>query len=142
VPLTVELDVLDRYLAIMRARFGQRLVVTTAIDEGAREALVPSMFLQPLVENSIRHGNATITGAGRVEVRASRDGDSLVLEVEDDGPGRPAGDEPRTGFGLTATAERLALLYGDAQHFDAGQGATGGFLVRAVFPFRTGKAVA
>ena len=141
VPLTVELDVLDRYLAIMRARFGQRLVVTTAIDEGVREVLVPSMILQPLVENSIRHGNATVIGAGRVEVRASRDGDSLVLEVEDDGPGRPAGDEPPTGVGLTATAERLALLYGDAQRFEAGQGAAGGFLVRAVFPFRTGKAV-
>jgi signal transduction histidine kinase len=142
VPLAVELDVLDRYLAIMRARFGSRLLITTTIDERAREALVPSMILQPLVENAIRHGNATVTGTGQVEVRASRNGDSLVLEVEDDGPGLPDGVEPRTGVGLTATSERLTLLYGDAHRFEAGRGAAGGFLVRAAFPFRTGTAPA
>jgi len=140
VPLSVEVDVLDRYLAIMRARFGQRLEITTSIDADVREALVPSMILQPLVENSIRHGNASLTGAGRVDVRASRDGGSLVLEVEDDGPGRPVGDALRAGVGLTATAERLALLYGETQRFDVGQGEAGGFLVRAVFPFRTDRA--
>jgi len=142
VPLRVELEVLDLYLAIMRARFGERLAVTLTIDERATDALVPSMILQPLVENSIRHGNAAVTGAGRVEVRAALDGSALVIEVEDDGPGPPAGDEPRTGIGLTATAERLALLYGDAPRFDAGPGARGGYLVRIVIPYRAATVAA
>lgn len=135
VPLATELEVLEQYLGIMRARFGERLRVTIDVALDAREALVPSMILQPLVENAIRHGNAGRLGCGTVGVRARRDGASVLLEVEDDGPGSDAGAEDRKGVGLTATGERLRLLYGDRQQFDARNGSKGGFLVSARFPY-------
>jgi two-component system LytT family sensor kinase len=138
VPLEEELAVLDRYLAIMRARFGDRLEVSIALDPAAAGALVPSLILQPLVENAIRHGNAERAGRGAIAVRARREGERLVLEVEDDGPGDARHDGHRTesGVGLAATAERLHLLYGDEQTFSAGDGGGGGFLARAVLPFQ------
>lgn len=142
VPLGEELALLDRYLALLHARFGARLEVDLQLDPEAAGALVPSLFLQPLVENAIRHGNAEKQGRGAVTVRTRRQGDTLILEVEDDGPGDlgtadriPARREP--GLGLAATAERLKLLYGEAQTFSAGNGERGGFLVRACLPFRT-----
>jgi two-component system LytT family sensor kinase len=162
VPLAEELALLERYLAIQRARFGDRLTVSIEIEEGAALFLVPSMSLQPLVENAIRHGNAERLGHGAVTVRATTAAGRLVLEVEDDGN---AADLPATapasprqrrgtlaqrdgdaGLGLAATAERLQLLYGEAQTFTAGRRADGcGFLVRATLPLRlpeaTGDAV-
>jgi two-component system LytT family sensor kinase len=144
VPLGEELALLDRYLALLHARFGSRLEVDLQLDPEAAGALVPSLFLQPLVENAIRHGNAEREGRGAVAVRARREGETLILEVEDDGPGdqgtadrTPARREP--GLGLAATAERLKLLYGEAQTFSAGHGEHGGFLVRACLPFRTAE---
>ena len=144
VPLGEELALLDRYLALLHARFGSRLEVDLQLDPQAAGALVPSLLLQPLVENAIRHGNAERAGRGAVAVRARREGERLVLEVEDDGPGDPgttARDPERRepGLGLAATAERLQLLYGDAQSFSAGNGDRGGFLVRACLPFRTAE---
>jgi two-component system LytT family sensor kinase len=152
VPLGEELALLDRYLAIQRARFGDRLTVSIQVEPGAGSLLVPSLLLQPLVENAIRHGNAERAGRGAIAVRAHREDGRLVLEVEDDGPGAvtvpaagaAAGPVPpgkrtaaaATGIGLAATAERLQLLYGDAQTFSAGAGPAGGFLVRAALPAR------
>ncbi|MFY9826613.1 MAG: histidine kinase [Thermoanaerobaculia bacterium] len=139
VPLSEELALLDRYLALLHARFGSRLEVDLQLDPAAAGALVPSLLLQPLVENAVRHGNAERAGRGAVAVRARREADTLILEVEDDGPGEterhPERREP--GLGLAATAERLKLLYGEAQTFSAGNGERGGFLVRACLPFRT-----
>jgi two-component system LytT family sensor kinase len=139
VPLAEELALLERYLAIQRARFGERLAVEVEVDDGAEALLVPSLILQPLVENAIRHGNAERLGRGAIRVRARWQGERLVLEVEDDGPGRPAaaggdGDGRPPGLGLASTAERLLLLYGDAQTFSAGNRAGGGFVVRAAIP--------
>lgn len=141
VSLGEELALLDRYLALMRARFGERLTVALDLDPEASAALVPSLLLQPLVENAIRHGNAERVGRGTIAVRSRKEGGRLVLEVEDDGPGDPgaAPDRP-PGLGLAATAERLRLLYGDGQSFSAGNGSGGGFLVRASLPFRTTEA--
>jgi two-component system, LytTR family, sensor kinase len=87
VPLGEELALLDRYVAIQRARFGDRLAVSIQADADAASCLVPSLLLQPLVENAIRHGNAERTGRGAIAVRARREGERLLLEVEDDGPG-------------------------------------------------------
>jgi two-component system LytT family sensor kinase len=138
VPLGEELALLDRYLAIQRARFGDRLAVSIRIDPAAESCLVPSLLLQPLVENAIRHGNAERAGRGAIEVRAGlRDG-RLQLEVEDDGPG--AGGSASPGLGLSATAERLQLLYGDGQSFSAGNGSAGGFVVRVCLPARDAAA--
>ena len=144
VPLGEELALLDRYLALMRARFGERLEVDLQLDPETATALVPSLLLQPLVENAIRHGNAERAGRGAIAVRARREEDRLILEVEDDGPGdarqtNPSPDRREPGLGLAATAERLKLLYGDAQTFSAGNGHGGGFLVRACLPFRAAE---
>ena len=146
VPLGEELALLDRYLAIQRARFGDRLAVSIQVEPGADSLLVPSLLLQPLVENAIRHGKAERAGRGAIAVRAHREDGSLVLEVEDDGPGaaggpvlagnRGAAGVAVRGIGLSATAERLQLLYGDAQTFSAGAAPAGGFLVRAALPAR------
>ena len=97
VPLEEELAILDRYLALMRARFGERLAVSIEVDPAAAGALVPSLILQPLVENAIRHGNAERAGRGAVAVRARREGGRLVLEVEDDGPGDARRQRPSHG---------------------------------------------
>ncbi len=141
VTLEAELDVLEQYLGIMRARFGDRLQVRLAIAAAARPARVPSMILQPLVENAIRHGNASRSGCGVVDVRARREDDALVLEVEDDGPGsRSVPDESAWGVGLRATRDRLRLLYGESQRFEADNVPAGGFRVRARFPFRADEA--
>jgi len=137
VPLTTELETLERYLAIMRARFGDRLDVEVAVEPAARAAVVPSMILQPLVENAVRHGNAERTGRGSIRVRVAREDGALSLEVRDDGPGAAAGrDVLARGTGLSATAERLHLLYGAAARFEAGN-VPGGFRARALLPFRT-----
>jgi two-component system LytT family sensor kinase len=140
VSLKAELGILDNYLGIMKARFGERLSVRFEVASDARQALVPSMMLQPLVENAVRHGNAERLGEGRVTLRATRQEHRLVLEIEDDGPGRrkEAGNG-RIGTGLFATAERLRLLYGEEQRLEAGNGAGGGFLVRVVLPFREAR---
>jgi two-component system, LytTR family, sensor kinase len=140
VPLEEELAVLDRYLAIMRARFGERLEVSMEIDPAAAGALVPSLILQPLVENAIRHGNAEREGRGSIEVRARQEDGRLVLEVEDDGSGN--GDGKGSGLGLAATAERLQILYGSEQSFSAGKGEDGGFLARATLPLRWSQEIA
>lgn len=136
VPLASERHLLDQYVAIMKARFGDRLTVAMDLQQGTENLLVPSMILQPLVENAIRHGNATAIGRGRVEVTARLAGDRLVLEVQDDGPGPAEGKELSWGVGLTATAERLRLLYGDSQEFTTGRSDAGGFRVTASFPPR------
>jgi two-component system LytT family sensor kinase len=142
VPLEEELAILDRYLALMRARFGERLAVSIELDPAAAHALVPSLLLQPLVENAIRHGNAEHAGRGAVTVRARTEGGRLVLEVEDDGPGdaRRNGHRTDSGIGLAATAERLQILYGDTATFTAGDGTGGGFLARATLPLRRATA--
>jgi LytS/YehU family sensor histidine kinase len=140
VPLGEELAILGSYLAILRARFGERLQVTTEMEAGLEGALVPSLLLQPLVENAVRHGSVERFGRGRIEVRARRVGERLLVEVEDDGPGAPPGRDPLaagpSGLGLAATAERLQLLYGDDQSFAAGSPEGGGFRVRASLPLR------
>jgi two-component system, LytTR family, sensor kinase len=135
IALSDELGLLDRYLALMRARFGSRLRVTIETDPGVERALVPSMILQPLVENAIRHGLGSVEGTGNVAVRARREDVRLVLEVEDDGMGTRGRADLVRGIGLTATAERLRLLYREEQQFSAGDGPSRGFLVRAVLPF-------
>jgi sensor histidine kinase YesM len=115
VPLETELSILDCYLALMRARFGDRLQVEVDVAPETRRALVPSMVLQPLVENAIRHGNAERAGEGRVALRARACERQLTLEVENDGPGAEAVDGAlEAGTGLSVTAERLELLYGEA----------------------------
>jgi sensor histidine kinase YesM len=143
VPLHDELALLTQYLGLESARFGDRLAVDVRVDDDARECLVPSMVLQPLVENAVRHGGVSRTGRGRITVTARRDGDaSLELRVHDDGPGAAAlGAAPAAGgTGLSGTAQRVRLLYGDAGTMHAGDAPEGGFTVLLRFPARTAVA--
>jgi hypothetical protein len=111
VPLREELRLIELYLEIQRIRFGDRLRVRWHIDDAVRDALVPQLVLQPLVENAFRHGISRKTLAGKLDITATRVGDDLELVVRDDGPGP---EEPvRFGVGLRNTGERLKRLYGD-----------------------------
>ena len=133
VPLREELGFLDRYLDIMRVRFGDRLRISVEATDDVRDALVPSLVLQPIVENAITHGMADRPDIGHVAVRARREGASLELEVTDDGPGVGSAT-PRNGIGLTNTRERIARLYGEAGRVEAL--ANGGFTLRLTIPFK------
>ncbi len=137
VTLAEELAILDPYVAIMRARFGDDLAIVKEVSPTIGRALVPSLLLQPLVENAVRHGNAARLGRGRVEVRARRTGEQLVLEVWDDGCGPAVSAQlSGAGVGLGSTAERLTLLYGDRHAFEAGADPLQGYLVAIRLPFR------
>ena len=139
VPLRDELDTVEAYVAIMSARFGDRLNIEQHIDPELHDAKVPSMILQPLVENAIRHGGVESDGQAVIDIRAyligqGSEDERLVLEVEDDGLGvRDDTDPLSTGVGLSTTAERLALLYGGRQSMTAENSSTG-FLVRLQLP--------
>jgi signal transduction histidine kinase len=115
VPLREELALLDTYLEIQRVRFGDRLRVGWEVDDAVRDALVPQLVLQPLVENALQHGIAPRTRAGRLDIIAARAGDQLRLAVRDDGPGVAPGFSlaAATGLGLRNTRERLRRLYGE-----------------------------
>ena len=143
VPLDRELGLLDRYVAIQRVRFQDRLTVTCNIEDGARAALVPSLLLQPLVENAIRHGIGPRAGAGHVQVTARRVGDKLTITILDDGVGvtaRRSRERSRgTGLGLTNTRTRLTHLYGEFHEFESGPRDEGGYSVRISIPFRLGR---
>jgi LytS/YehU family sensor histidine kinase len=137
VPLGRELDLLERYVDIQRARFGDRLDVGVAVDDTeVRTALVPPLILQPLVENSIRHGLAARVTAGRIRVRAMRRADRLVLEVQDDGTGLEADGRTREGVGLGNTRARLQQLYGQAHSVEIRNADGGGTLVRLTMPWQ------
>jgi signal transduction histidine kinase len=140
-----ELAVLDRYVAIMRARFGDRLDVRVHVAPALAGAPVPAFVLQPLVENALEHGVARLDGPGRVEVAARRDGAALVLTVRDNGPGpreRVVDGEDRAGVGLRNTRDRLAQLYGDAAGLSLRALAGGGAEAELRLPLRASPAPA
>jgi signal transduction histidine kinase len=139
VALRDELAFIERYLGLQRIRFPDRLHVEWQIADETRNALVPVLLLQPLVENAIEHGLATTRG-GRVHVRAERQGDVLELEVADDGPGFAATGEGDGGVGLSNTRDRLSLLYGPAATLETGDRPGGGGSVRIRIPWRTASA--
>lgn len=130
-PLRDELAFLDRYLEIQRVRFGDRLGVEVSAEAAALDCPVPSLCLQPLVENAVRHGAARRPG-GQVVIRARREGDMLEIGIVDDGEGGP-GPAP-DGIGLANTRARLLRLYGDRQQFEAAPAPQGGFAVRLRIP--------
>jgi hypothetical protein len=134
VPLRQELEFLKNYVGIEQARFPDRLTLTVKVEPELLDALVPNMLLQPLVENSIRHGLDLRRGAGRIEVAASRDGDRLVLAVRDNGRGLDRGTPVAEGLGLSNTKVRLRQLYGDRGFFRIQSTQPSGFLALAGVP--------
>ena len=141
VRLIDEIEFVKRYLDIERMRFGERLDVHVAVDGEAYDALVPSMLLQPLVENAVRHGVAPYAGPGRVEIRATRDDSRLAIVVRDSGPGiqQAPNDSNGEGVGLRTTRQRLQKLYGEAQDLTL-INVPGGFETRIAIPFRKHEA--
>jgi LytS/YehU family sensor histidine kinase len=113
VPLEHELELLDHYVAIQEVRFSDKLEVRVAMEAGTAQAPVPSLLLQPLVENAIRHAIGGGHGAAVVEIRISRIPGGLRLEVRDNGPGFDAeAPSNAAGEGIRNTRERLEQLYG------------------------------
>jgi sensor histidine kinase YesM len=127
VPLDEELEFLNLYLAIEKTRFEDRLAVVMDIDPAARQAMVPSLILQPLVENAIRHGiSKRVVPGGRITISAERRDGNLLVRVTDNGAG--LGPDPgaiHEGVGLSSTRGRLERLYGGGQRLEITPAADG-----------------
>ncbi|HEY7771086.1 sensor histidine kinase [Longimicrobium sp.] len=121
-PLRRELEVLDRYVAIEQVRFGDRLRVDIRVDDDALDAAVPTLLLQPLVENAVLHGIQPSLQGGTVRVTARREDSWLAIEVSDDGVGLGSGYAERaaTRVGLVNTRERLRKRFGAEHSFAIG----------------------
>jgi two-component system LytT family sensor kinase len=137
VPLSQELALLDRYIEIQRARFGDRLKVTVTVPDEVNHALVPTLLLQPLVENAIKHGIAARAGAGHIEITAAKHGERLQIAIADDGRGLPSGSLPG-GIGLDNCRSRLQTLYGvNAFALSIANRPTGGTIATVSLPWQT-----
>jgi len=148
IPLRRELELVDSYLDIEKVRFGDRLTVHRDVDPSTADAWVPTLLLQPLVENAVRHGIEPRRGPGHVTLHARRLADRLLLRVEDDGVGLGVSSgssvvlgEHRTrgGIGLGNTRTRLQELYGKDHRFELGPGSNGGCRVEIEIPWRSTK---
>lgn len=139
VTLAEELAFLEHYLAIQKIRFGDHLRIETRIAQDVKYAAVPCLFVQPLVENAIRHGISRRASGGTVIVSAARDGTRLHIRVLDDGAGLPAGWTlaNSAGTGLSVTRQRVAGLYPDGEtSFAVNRRAGGGTEVDISLPLR------
>jgi hypothetical protein len=135
VTLGEELEFVDRYLEIEKIRFDERLRVSVHADPDALDGLVPAFSLQPLVENSLRHGIGPREAGGSLSIEARRADGRLLVRIADDGLG--AADNPvREGVGLRNTRSRLAALYDGLARLDVGNAGGGGFVVQLDLPFR------
>lgn len=139
IPLAREIELTRAYLGIEQARLGDRLSVVIDVEDDALDSRIPALLLQPLVENSIRHGIARLTGPGSVTITGRRHGDRLVVRIRDSGPG-DTGASPGTGIGLASVRERLRAHYGDSDgdgdNFDLEIERTAGFTVTLSIPHR------
>ena len=139
VTLRQEIEALDLYLGTERLRFGERLRLEYAIEGVALDALVPSLLLQPLLENALKYAVSPRELGGTVRIEGRMRGSMLELSVTDDGPGRDDSSRPterRGGVGLRNTLERLAVLYGDNYRFAVLDGSPG-LRVEMALPFET-----
>lgn len=143
IALSDELDFLDLYLTIQTIRFGDKLRVTKHIAPEVLRSAVPSLFIQPLVENAIRHGISRRAAGGAIAIAARRLDDTLEITVRDDGVGLPPDWSPQrpaapgTGLGLRLTRERIAGFHPDgATLLDIANHPDGGVQVRIRMPLR------
>ncbi len=137
VSLRQEVEFLEAYLEIERVRFSDRLRAEVSVDPGTLDAEIPSLLLQPLVENAIRHGIASRTEGGKVQFTALRDNGQLRLTIADDGKGLGTGESQSSGrgIGLANVRERLWRLYGDSHTFSLNT-SDSGVTVTIAIPYR------
>ena len=138
VSLRRELEQVDLYLELQSMRFGPRLTVVRDVDPAVLGARVPGMLLQPLVENALAHGIGPRPGAGRLGLSARREGEVLVLRVDDDGVGLAPERRERTGVGTTRA--RLAAMFGEAQRFTLAPAHGGGTAAELRIPYQPWQA--
>jgi len=139
VTLKHELELLRVYLEIQRMRFRKRLAVSYDVNAELLGAKVPHFSLQPLVENAIRHGISKLRSGGRINIRAHRVNGSLVLQVQDNGPGLSYEQFLRrqgTGIGLANTRKRLICMYGSSSSIKIERCTPAGTLATIVIPYR------
>jgi signal transduction histidine kinase len=137
VTLKKELDFLNYYLQIEQIRFQDRLAIEMNIDPSTLDARVPNLIMQPIVENAIRHGVATRSGKGQIEIRSRRQNGVIQLQVQDNGPGLEAENgEIREGVGLSNTRLRLQQIYGNTYRFDLINSPQGGVVATVELPYQ------
>jgi biotin transporter BioY len=139
VTLGSELGAIDLYLQIEKVRFGDRLIIEKDIEPRALDALVPSLILQPLIENAIKYAITPREDGGTIRISALVQDNMLVLRLADDGPGLGNGKSKHksSGVGLKNTRERLTQFYGDRQAFTLGPNEPHGLVITINIPFET-----
>lgn len=142
VTLGSELGACDLYLEIEKVRFGDRLVVEKSIEAQAQKALVPSLILQPLIENAIKYAISPSEDGGTLRISARVQQGTLVMQISDTGPGLGNGNggQKSSGVGLKNTRERLQQLYGDNQAFTLAPNEPSGLRITINIPFEEGDA--
>jgi two-component system, LytTR family, sensor kinase len=134
IPVSREMVFIRHYLDIQKIRFGDRLTFRLDVAPTALSALVPTLLLQPLVENAVQHGILPHREGGCVTITIRTDSSTLKLRIEDDGPGFRGSPAPPFGVGLSNTARRLDELYGDQAKLSVGRGAVSGVVVSIELP--------
>lgn len=140
IPLSEELEITRLYLDLMQKRYENKLRVTYAVDPSLGDSLVPQLILQPLLENSLRHGMKPGSMSMELSIAARRENGSLVLQVSDTGAGLHTSNPAEVfgrGLGLSNIRERLAQLYRGEAQFDIADRTAGGAEVTLSFPYRT-----
>ena len=137
ITLQSELEFVGKYLEIEQTRFHDRLKVHLDVPPDLLGVYVPSLALQPLVENAIKHGISVDSAAGRLEIAAQRNNGRVWLSVRDDGPGPAPGSQLRLGVGLTNVQSRLKQLYGDESSLELTGGEGRGCEAIITIPLRS-----
>lgn len=140
VPFAEELRVIESYLAIQKVRFAGRLEVKIDATQEALDGLVPCFLLQPIVENAVQHGIAPMEEGGLIETCVKRVGDTLWMEVKDNGCGPNGSDTKGHGIGMQNIRERLAYFYPGAYEFAAVAPVGGGYEVTIQIPYERAMA--
>lgn len=135
VPFAEELRVIESYLAIQQVRFAHRLQVKIDATPEAMEGLIPCFLLQPIVENAIQHGIAPMEKGGLIETSVKRVGETLWMQVRDNGSGADGSLTKGHGIGMQNTKERLAYFYPNAHEFQALSPIGGGYEVTIQIPY-------
>jgi two-component system, LytTR family, sensor kinase len=142
IPLRDELEITDRYLQIQQVRLGERLRIRREIDSAALDAAVPTMILQPLVENAVRHGIESSPGPGLLRIEARRSDGILRIVISNSSDGMSSPRKGEEGIGLANTRARLRELYGSQARMVLADGPGPAWSVELQLPFREAAAAA